>query len=85
MTQVFSAAVLSLSDSWSQHRPFTSTHANLQASDLEATVVVLGGVVGARDHGALGPRLGAAGGHVDAGAGDVPEVGELRKEPMSHK
>eukprot|EP00961_Rhodomonas_salina_P188710 2546804-Rhodomonas_salina.1 len=53
VTQVFSAAVLSLSDSWSQHRPFTSTHANLQASDLEATVVVLGGVVGARDHGAL--------------------------------
>jgi len=27
--------------------------AHLEARDLEATVVVLGGVVGARDHGAL--------------------------------
>jgi hypothetical protein len=37
----------------------------------------LGGVVGARDEGARCPRLGAAGVHVDAGAGDVPHGGEL--------
>ena len=39
----------------------------------------LGGVVGARDEGALGPRLGAAGVQVNAGAGDVPHGGELQQ------
>ena len=39
-------------------------------------MVVLGRVVGAGDHGALSPRLTTTGLDVDAGAGDVPELGE---------
>jgi len=58
----------------------------LQASDVHARVVVLRGVVGARDEGALGPRLGAAVRGVDVGAGDVPHVGELpRVQGVSHR
>ena len=45
-----------------------------------ATFDYLGGIISARDEGALGPRLRATGVEVDAGAGDVPHGGELHTE-----
>jgi hypothetical protein len=39
-------------------------------------MVILGRVVGARDHGSLSPRLATAALEVNAGSSDIPQLGE---------
>jgi len=60
---------------------------DLQASDLDAGVVILGGIVGAGDQGALGVGVGANGTvvHVDVGAGQVPQLGGLLGLPRKER
>jgi hypothetical protein len=72
-------------DTWSDGSPCYYDRENLEAGDLEAAVVVLGGVVGAGDHGSLRPGLLASGLDVDASAGDVPELGEGASKLPSNK
>ena len=52
----------------------------LQSRNLDTSMVVLGRVVRARNHGTLSPRLATTALEVNAGSSDVPQLGESARE-----